>query len=437
MKISIFGLGYVGCVSMAALAHSGHKVIGLDVNPVKVSLIQQGKSPIIEKDLEKYIQTGLKNKRIEATQDVDYAIKNTDISLICVGTPSKKDGALDLKYTIEVCKQIAKALKNKKARHIVAFKSTMLPGSAETVLAPVLEKYSGLKVGKGLQICSNPEFLRESTAISDFFNPPSTIVGASDQNVAKTLMRIYNKVKGPKVITSIKIAEMIKYTDNVFHGLKIAFSNEIGTISKRLGVDGREVMKIFCLDTKLNLSPYYLKPGFPFGGSCLPKDIRGLNSEAKMLDLSLPILSSIIPSNERQINECVHLIEKQKKKNIGILGVSFKSDTDDVRESPILKIIEILEKKGYKLKVYDKNVLTTQKFGVNKQTLEKELPHIFKMFDANLHDIIKRADVLVVENGDKEFLSAEKYLTKDKILIDFVGLFKDKRLKCKYVGLCW
>ncbi len=437
MKISVFGLGYVGCVSSAAFAHMGHKIIGVDLNKIKVGLINDGKSPIVEKNLGKYIKAGIKNKRLRATTDTEDAVLNSDVSLICVGTPSKKSGGLDLKYTKAVCEAIGKTLKKKKGNHIVIFKSTMLPGSAEDVLTPVLEKASGKKVGKGFDVVSNPEFLRESTAIYDFFNPPSTVIGANNKKAADTVEKIYKGVKGPFVKTTIKTAEMVKYTDNCFHGLKAAFGNEIGDVCKKVGVDGHELMRIFCLDTKLNLSPYYFKPGFPFGGSCLPKDVRGMNAEAKKVGLSLPILKNIIPSNRNQIDICTNMILNTKKKNIGILGLSFKADTDDIRESPIIDIIHNLRKKRKNVMIYDSNVLTAQKFGANKDVIEKEAPHLMDHFTHSLAELVRKSDVIVFENKDKEFEKVLPMIKKKHIVIDFVRFTSPDKVKGVYEGLCW
>jgi len=437
MKISVFGLGYVGCVSSAAFTHMGHKVIGVDVNKIKVGLINKGKSPIVEKDLEKYISKGVKNNKLTATTDTEEAVLNSDISLICVGTPSTKTGGLDLTYTKEVCEAIGKALKKKKTYHIIIFKSTMLPGSAEDVLTPVVEKASGKKAGKDFDVASNPEFLRESTAIYDFFNPPSTVIGANSKKAADTVKKIYRGVSGPFVKTTIKTAEMVKYTDNCFHGLKAAFGNEIGDVCKKVGVDGHELMRIFCLDTKLNLSPYYFKPGFPFGGSCLPKDVRGMNAEAKKVGLNLPILRNIIPSNENQVEICTNMILDTKKRRIGILGLSFKADTDDVRESPIIEIINKLRKKGKQIMIYDSNVLTAQKFGANKDVIEKEAPHLMDHFTHSIAELIKNSEVIVFENKDKEFEKALPLIRKDQIAIDFVRFTSPEKIKGKYEGLGW
>ena len=305
MKVSVFGLGYVGCVSAACFAKEGHDVIGVDPNPVKVEMINRGESPIIEEGMSELIKEMVSEKRLLATSSPAEAVNQSEISLVCVGTPSKANGSLDLKYVKSVCQEIGTALETKRGPHIVVVRSTMLPGTIEEVVTPTLEVYSGKKHGRDFQVCINPEFLREGTSIKDFYSPPFTLIGADDDVVARSVRRLYADIKAPLFVVSVKAAEMVKYACNSFHGLKVSFANEIGNICKGLGIDSHQVMEVFCHDTKLNLSPYYLKPGFAFGGSCLPKDLRAIGYKAKELDIAVPVLSSILPSNQNQVERSI------------------------------------------------------------------------------------------------------------------------------------
>ncbi|BBY87345.1 nucleotide sugar dehydrogenase [Mycolicibacterium tokaiense] len=330
MKISIFGLGYVGAVSAACLASDGHTVIGVDPNQTKVDLINSGRTPIIEAEIGEMIAAEVASGRLLATTDVREAVEATDLSLICVGTPSQLNGNLDLSYVRRVCEQIGEALRAKQSYHVVAARSTMLPGSMRGVVIPTLENASGKLAGTQFGVCSNPEFLREGTAVWDYYHPPKTVIGETDARAGDPLVELYGSLEAPLVRTSVETAEMVKYTDNNWHALKVAFANEIGTISKAVGLDGREVMDIFCQDQKLNLSAYYMKPGFAFGGSCLPKDVRALTYKARNLDLDLPLLNSILPSNKRQVDRAISMITSKGKRKIGILGFAFKAGTDDL-----------------------------------------------------------------------------------------------------------
>ena len=330
MKISIFGMGYVGAVSAGCLAQDGHTVIGVDPYQPKVDLINQGQTPVIEKDIGEIISKAASDGLLSATQDVREAVFGSDISLICVGTPSQLNGSLDLKYVRKVCEEIGQALKEKSDFHVVVARSTMLPGTMRTLVIPILEEYSGKKAGTDFGVCNNPEFLRESTAVYDYYNPPKTVIGETDSKAGEMLASLYAEMDAPMVRTSVETAELVKYTDNVWHALKVGFANEIGNIAKSVGIDGHEVMEIFCKDTKLNLSPYYMKPGFAFGGSCLPKDVRALTYKARSMDINTPILNSIIPSNENQIAKGLSMITEKGNKKVGILGFSFKAGTDDL-----------------------------------------------------------------------------------------------------------
>src|SRR5690242_12329690 len=363
MKISIFGIGYVGCVSAACLARAGHEVVGVDVNPTKVEIINSGASPIVEPGINELIGEVVKEGKLRATTDVAQAVASTEISLICVGTPSKPNGSLDLGHVRRVCEQIGQALASKSARHTIVVRSTMLPGSIETVAQPALESASGKKAGQDFGLGVNPEFLREGSSLKDFYAPPFTLIGTDDEQTGKTVSSLYSGIDAPVFITSMKTAEMVKYVCNCFHALKVSFGNEIGNICKALDLDSHEVMNVFCADTKLNLSSYYLKPGFAFGGSCLPKDLRAVTYKAKELDVEVPLLSAITSTNRLQIERALDMVLRTGKKRVGVLGFSFKAGTDDLRESPMVTLTETLLGKGLELVIYDRDVSLARLFG--------------------------------------------------------------------------
>jgi len=437
MKISIFGLGYVGAVSAGCLAKDGHEVIGVDPSETKVSLINAGNTPIIEKDIGSIISKAVTEGVLTATTNCRNAVLNSSISLICVGTPSESNGSLDLKYVRRVCEEIGEVIKEKDEFHIVVIRSTMLPGTMAEIVQPALEKASGKKSGNGFGLCINPEFLRESTAVYDYYNPPKTVVGASDEKTLNKILSIYGHLPGPKIGTDLATAEMVKYTDNVWHALKVSFANEIGNISKKVGVDSHKVMDIFCQDLKLNISSYYMKPGFAFGGSCLPKDVRALVYKANTLDVNTPILSSILASNENQINIGLNLITEKNKKKIGILGFSFKAGTDDLRESPLVEVIERLIGKGYDIKLFDENVNLASVVGANKDYILNHIPHIAKLMCQSIDEVIKHGEVIVIGNGDKNFSDAIKTVDDDKFVIDLVRITEEFEDVQGYEGICW
>lgn len=436
MRISIFGLGYVGAVSATCLAREGHEVIGVDPNVTKVDLINNGITPIIEKDIGELIESVVKSGKLRATTDVMEAITTTDMSLICVGTPSQLNGSLDLKYVRRVCEQIGEALKNHDQYHVVVARSTMLPGSMKQVVMPTLEQFSGRKAGDGYGVCNNPEFLREGTAVYDFYHPPKTVIGESDNKSGDLLASIYAEMDAPLLRTRIETAEMVKYTDNVWHALKVGFANEIGNICKELNIDGHDVMNIFCQDMKLNLSSYYMKPGFAFGGSCLPKDVRALGYKGRSLDLDLPIINSILPSNQCQVQRGLKMIMGTGSKKVGILGFSFKAGTDDLRESPIVEVIETLIGKGYEILLYDKNVNMARLVGANKDYILNHIPHIAQLMVDDMDTVINQSDVIVIGNGDKEFHSVQDKLAEGKCVVDLVRI-TEKTSEGNYQGICW
>lgn len=436
MKISIFGLGYVGTVSAGCLATDGHSVIGVDPNKTKVDLINQGVSPIVEKDIGEMIAAAVKNNLLRATLDVRDAVMNSDISLVCVGTPSQLNGNLDLSHVRKVCEQIGAALKEKSAFHVVVARSTMLPGSMRSVVIPALESYSGKRAGVDFGVCNNPEFLREGTAVFDYYNPPKTVIGETDNKAGELLMQLYAKMSAPLIRTEVETAEMVKYADNTWHAVKVAFANEIGNLCKAEGIDGHKVMEIFCQDTKLNLSPYYMKPGFAFGGSCLPKDVRALMYKGKSLDMDLPLINAILPSNQRQIEKGIKMIVEKGNKRVGILGFSFKAGTDDLRESPLVEVIEYLIGKGYELKLYDKNVNLAALTGANQDYILNHIPHISKLMASSLDEVLKFAQTIVIGNGAAEFRNVPDEIKPEQVVVDLVRIVP-KLSGEQYDGICW
>src|ERR1051325_11387312 len=436
MKLSIFGLGYVGCVSAACFAKEGHEVVGCDVNALKVEIINSGKSPIVESGIGELIGEMVAAGRLKATTDSAEAVASTDISLVCVGTPSNANGSLDLTYVKRVCKEIGAALEAKRGRHTVVMRSTMLPGTIESVVTPALEVYSGKKAGKDFGLCVNPEFLREGTSLKDFYAPPFTLIGADEEETASVVRSLYSNIDAPVFTTSVKTAEMVKYVCNCFHALKVSFANEIGNICKALELDSHEVMKVFCADTKLNLSSYYLKPGFAFGGSCLPKDLRAVSYKAKELDVEVPLLSAITATNKLQVEKALDMVLNTGNKQVGVLGFSFKAGTDDLRESPMVTLIETLLGKGLELVIYDRDVSLARLFGSNKAYIEEEIPHIAKLMRGSIDEVLAAANTIVIGNRSEEFRQIESRLRPDHKVIDLVRLF-DRTSSDGYQGICW
>lgn len=439
MKISVFGLGYVGCISAACLAKNGHTVIGIDINPVKVDMINRGKSPIVEKDIDEIVRKTVKSGNLSAISDWNEAGHQTDVALICVATPSESNGSIDLKYIKRVCEHIGAGIKYKQEYFVVVVRSTVLPGTIENAVIPVLELASRKKVGKDFGVCMNPEFMREGSSVYDFYNPPKIIVGEYDNKTGNVVEEIYKGIHAPLIRTDIKVAEMIKYADNTFHALKVSFANEIGNICKKLGIDSHKVMDMFCMDKKLNLSPYYLKPGFAFGGSCLPKDLRAITYKAKMEDVDTPVLSNILRSNRRQIQLVIDKLLEYKRKRLGFLGLSFKGGTDDLRGSPIVEVIETMLGKGFKIYIYDKYVSLSRLMGANKEYIEKEIPHISSLMCSSIEELLEKADVIIIGNKDSGFKQVVERLRDNQVVIDLVRIVKDEKeiKKGTYYGLCW
>jgi GDP-mannose 6-dehydrogenase len=442
MKIAVFGLGYVGCVSAACLANDGHAVLGIDVNPLKVESINAGRSPIIEPGLDALIEETVGAGRLRASLDSAEAIAISDVSLVCVSTPSNGNGSLKLDYVKTVCAQIGEALGRRNGYHTVVVRSTVLPGTVRNVLIPILEERSGKRAGVDFGVAMNPEFLRESSAIKDYYNPSVIVIGAVDERSSAAVAQVYANLTGERAQVDLETAELVKYTNNAFHALKVTFANEIGNLAKAHGIDGRKVMDILTKDHQLNISPAYLRPGFAFGGSCLPKDLRALLYRAKERDVESPLLGSLLPSNQGQIERGIRLIEATGSKKVAVLGLSFKAGTDDVRESPLIPLIETLVGRGYQVRVYDENVHVEQLIGSNKSFLEREIPHIASLMGHSLEALVSEAEVIVVGNGSPAFQKIFEWVRPDQRIVDLVGI--DKRNGQQngqgmgaYEGICW
>lgn len=436
MKISIMGLGYVGAVSAGCLAEEGHDVIGVDPQQAKVDLINEGRTPIIERDIGDMIERNVKEGRLRATTNVYEAVRHSDLSLICVGTPSMGNGHIDLTFVKRVCQQIGEALKDHHG-HTVVIRSTMLPGTMRNVVIPALEESSGLKAGEDFGLCINPEFLREGTAVHDYFHPPKTVIGEIDAASGDVLVKLYGHMPCPLIRTDYETAEMVKYADNTWHALKVGFANEIGNICKALKLDSHKLMDIFCQDTKLNLSSYYMKPGFAFGGSCLPKDVRAISYKAKLMDVQVPIINAILPSNQLQIERGIQSVIDKGNKKIGILGFSFKAGTDDLRESPIVELVERLIGKGYDLRVYDSNVRMASIRGANREYILNHIPHISKLMVGTVQEVLDHAGTIVIGNGSPEFREVPTLITPPQQIVDLVRISESCSLEGLYDGICW
>jgi GDP-mannose 6-dehydrogenase len=437
MKICVLGLGYVGAVSAGCLAKDGHEVIGVDPERTKVDLINSGRSPIIEKDIGDIIREQVAAGRLSATTEVSHAVRHTDLALVCVGTPSRANGGIDLRFIRRVCEQIGEAIQAHAGAPVIVMRSTMLPGTMREVVIPLLERASGKKAGQEFGLCINPEFLREGTAVHDYYHPPKTVIGEVNRASGDLLANLYAKTPGPLIRTTIDTAEMVKYADNAWHALKVGFANEVGTLCKALDVDAHRVMEIFCQDHKLNLSPYYLKPGFAFGGSCLPKDLRALLYKAKTLDVTLPILSSVLPSNQLQIERGVQAVVDKGTNRIGILGISFKAGTDDLRESPMVELTERLIGKGYDVRVYDRNVSLACLHGANRDYILNKIPHLSRLMVPTIAEVLGHAQTLIIGNNAPEFADVPRQIGEGQTIIDFVRVSDSRSIAGVYEGLCW
>ena len=436
-RVSIFGLGYVGSVSAACLADSGHTVIGVDLSPEKVQAISAGRSPIVEEGLDELMRRGVDAGRIRTTTDAGEAVAGSDVSLICVGTPSNANGSLDLSAVERVAEDIGAALGRKDGYHVVVVRSTMLPASTEKHVIPALERGSGRRAGSDFGVCYNPEFLREGNSIRDFYDPPYTIIGGEDPRSIDTVRELYAAAAGPVMVVSVREAEMVKYVSNSWHALKISFANEIGQICKAAGVDSHRVMDLFCLDDKLNISRAYLRPGYAFGGSCLPKDLRALVHHARRQDVRSPVLEAILPSNENQVEIGYDMVRRTGSKRVGMLGLSFKAGTDDLRESPLVTLAERLIGKGYDLRIYDPGVSFSRLHGTNRAYIEREIPHIGSLMVDTPQALVDHADVLVVGNRTPEFDEVIDGARPDQHVIDLVRMDGRHAARERYSGVAW
>ncbi|EHR48909.1 nucleotide sugar dehydrogenase [Saccharomonospora marina XMU15] len=438
MKISVFGLGYVGSVSAACLAAAGHQVVGVDVNPLKTSLVNAGKAPVVEERIGELTAQVVASGSLWATDDVTAAVTGTDVSLVCVGTPSAPNGSLSTTYLERVSEQIGEALAEHTGKHTVVFRSTMLPGTCLDLLVPLLEKTSGGTAGVDFGVAVNPEFLREGSSVRDFFEPPKTVIGELDTGSGDVVAALYEGLPGQVFRVPIPVAEMTKYADNAFHGLKIGFANELGSVCRALGLDSHRVMDVFLADRKLNISPAYLRPGFAFGGSCLPKDLRGLVHAARRADVSVPILAHVLPSNEEHLRRAFDLVAHTGKRRVGLFGLSFKPGTDDLRESPLVELAERLLGKGYDLRIYDSNVSMSRLLGANREYIDSRLPHLGQLLAGSPREVAEHAEVLLVGSTDPTVLAALPH-GGPTVLIDLVRVpdAEQRRGEEGYVGLAW
>jgi GDP-mannose 6-dehydrogenase len=435
--VCVVGVGYVGLVSAACLAREGHSVVGVDANRAKVDMINEGVSPIVENQTPELIGEAVTRGTLRATVDVEEAMLASDLSLICVGTPGQANGSPDLQCVRKVCEEIGRTLRRMDDFHVVVCRSTVPPGTMREVVIPLLEDRSGKRAGEGFGVCHNPEFLREGTAVHDFHHPPKIVIGESDPVSGSRVASLYAMLDAPLIRTRIEVAEMVKYVDNAWHALKVGFANEIGDLCRALKIDSHAVMDIFCQDTKLNLSGCYLKPGFAFGGSCLPKDLRALTHKGRTMDLELPILNAILQSNRMQIETGLGLILDQGRRKIGILGFSFKAGTDDLRESPMVNVIERLLGKGYDIRVYDKNVNMARLIGANRDYLLNLIPHISSLMAETLDEVLDHAEVLVIGNKSAEFDGIVDRVRPDQVVVDLVRIAPLTTQEGKYYGICW
>ena len=437
LSISLFGLGYVGSVSAACFAHMGHKVTGVDISKTKIEMLDSGRSPIIEARMEELVAAANKSCRLHATTDSTAAVLASDISFVCVGTPSLRSGKLDLSHVEHVSREIGTALKQKTSFHTVVLRSTVLPGTTETLMIPAIENASGKKAGADFAVCYNPEFMREGSAVGDFLQPPYTILGSQDSQHLAILRELYKDIPAATFEVSIRVAEMVKYVSNLYHAVKVGFANEVGTLCKHMSVEADQVTKIFMSDTKLNISSAYLSPGFAFGGSCLPKDLRAITYRGKELDLELPLLESLMPSNAKHVDRGVEAVLRTGKRRIGMLGLSFKAGTDDLRESPQVQLIKRLLGEGCQVKVWDKDVSLGRLAGSNRQYIEEVIPHIGSLLSADMAEVIRDSDVVVI--GTKiEKAELAKLLSSGQLVIDLVNLDPARRPQAaSYEGICW
>lgn len=437
--IGVYGLGYVGCVSAVCLAIQGFRVVGVDVNADKIHLLERGQSPVIENSIGELTEQVIKDGTLTVTCNTPETVKQTSISLVCVGTPSTLGGGLSTKFLEQVTAEIGRALGELDRWHVVVYRSTMLPGTCRGLLIPMLEKYSGKRAGVDFGVCLNPEYLREGTSVADFFDPPKIVIGANDSRSRDSVSALYESLEANQFDTSIEIAEMTKYVDNSFHAMKVCFANEIGAICSSLELDSHEVMKIFLSDTKLNLGPSYLQPGFAFGGSCLPKDVRALTYIARNRQLEVPLISNLLNSNESHLRRALELAVEDGRRKVGIFGLSFKPGTDDLRESPMVELAERLIGKGFSVKIYDANVNLSRLIGANQFYIEEKLPHIGELLMDDINSVVEHGDILIVGSNAPDIVKIVAASISEKYVIDLVRMphAPEFRGSANYRGIAW
>jgi GDP-mannose 6-dehydrogenase len=438
MRISIFGLGYVGAVSLACLARDGHSVIGVDIDPAKLELIRSGKTPVVEEGMVELMAQVAASGRVSVTADVVQAVLGSDLSLICVGTPSAPNGSQDQSAMRKLAHELGRAMRDKPGRHVFVFRSTLVPATVEDVLKPIIEQESGKKDGRDFDVCFQPEFLREGTSIRDYDRPPFTVVGANAESPVARLRELFGHLPCEFYGTSIRAAEMVKYCCNNFHAVKITFANETARLCEALGVDVFQVMDLVCKDRQLNISPAYLKPGFAFGGSCLPKDLRATVYLAKTRDVELPMLANVLQSNRVHVEHAIAKVLASGRRRVGMIGLSFKTGTDDLRESPLVLIAEQFIGKGLSLLVYDPGVHLSRLLGANRRFIEQHVPHIGSLMREDIESVIAGSDLLVVGLSDAlVFEALARHVRADQVLLDLVNIPQSEALRCKVMGLCW
>lgn len=438
MKISVFGLGYVGAVSIACLARDGHDVIGVDIDPVKLDLIRNGRSPIIEEGIQELMRDVVARGKVRVSDDPLQAVLETEVSFVCVGTPSSANGSQDLRAMHRLAEQVGDALKRKSAHHVLVVRSTVQPGTVEGSVRPIIEQHSGKRAGQDFSLCFQPEFLREGTSIRDYDNPPFTVIGTDSELAAGVLRQLFGKLPCEFIVTQIATAECLKYACNAFHALKVTFANEIGRLAQALSVDSHEVMRLLCQDTRLNISPAYLRPGFAFGGSCLPKDLKALLYMGKSRDVVTPLLASLLPSNRVHVDHAIDRVLADGRRAVGMLGLSFKTGTDDLRESPLVTLAERFIGKGLKLRIYDPEVNLSRLMGANRRYIEESIPHIGSLMCPSLAEMVRPSDIVIVGLGDRHLLGELAGLTQDhQLVLDLVNMPERQKLRGRYQGICW
>ena len=438
MKISIFGLGYVGAVSLACLARDGHNVIGVDIDEAKIELIRAGRTPVVEEGMVELMQQVAASGRVGVTTDVARAVHESDLSLICVGTPSAPNGSQDQSAILRLAHELGRAMRDKPGSHVFVFRSTLVPGTVEDVLKPIIERESGKREGADFHVCFQPEFLREGTSIRDYDKPPYTVVGAAGDAAAARLRELFGHLPCEFHVTSIRAAEMVKYCCNNFHALKITFANETARLCEALGVDPFQVMDLVCKDRQLNISPAYLKPGFAFGGSCLPKDMRATLYFSKMRDVEMPMHAGIMASNRVHIEHAIAKVLATGRRRIGMIGLSFKTGTDDLRESPLVLLAEYLLGKGLSLTVYDPDVHLSQLLGANRRFIEQHVPHIGSLIRGDIESVIADSELLIVGLSDPRTLEAlARHVREDQVVLDLVRVGERRAMRGDLIGLCW